>query len=618
MKKSDLFLGFFLLALLTGGIWGIGMAIDAQEQTGVAPGYEIPAAPVLSAESGCYKEPFVLHITAPEHTDIYYTLDGSRPTVNSLLYTEPLTISGGTGDTYVPNMQEYWMDGEGESHANIATVIRAAAIDKNGVSSSPVTASYFIGQDFLEDHTVISIVADPDDLFGDNGIYVTGKAYDDWYLNGQQGDAPMPNFLQKGKVWERPAVMEILQGESVLQQPVGIRIQGASMRYGENKRFSVYARKEYSGSSWFDIPLFGDWRTHSLALRSGFMNGYIMHLVQDRNIASAESNEVLVYLNGAMWYITIAQEKYSERYFQEKYGVDKDNVIIAKHGIIDTGKDGDQALYQAVYDFLESHDMSDPDAYEAFDRIIDIQSYIDYSCVNVYFGNLDYNETKNTLCWRARKPGKGEYEDGRWRWALYDLDLENLNYGVAWTDLNTFVMETHYAGGPFNTRPMWAALKQNALFRQQFVLSFMDMVNTTFTTDRAASAMDSWEITPYWWGMQQEWVQEFFPARTEAITGYLAEELALTGSRETLTLSVNDPQGGRIVLNTITPDLSQGSWSGTYFTDYPVTVTAVAEEGYVFTGWESSGLSPSAGSSAAVTVEIPVGGLSLQAVFRKK
>lgn len=514
MKRSDLLLGIFLIILLAGGIRGICLGIEAQEESGEDSRLYTLQPPEFSAASGFYDESFLLTITSPEHAAVHYTLDGSVPSADSPLYTEPLLISRGSGELHVPNMQEYWQDSQGESHEKTAAVIRAAAIDENGVASDTVTATYFIGQEHSPEQTIISLVADPEDLFGENGIYVTGKAYDDWYLNGQSGERPIPNFLRQGKEWERPAVIEIFQGDSHLRQPVGIRIQGASMRYGANKRFSVYARKKYGGSSWFDIPLFGQHRTHSLALRSGFMNGYIQHLVQDRDVASAESREVTVYLNGALWYLTIAQEKYSEKYFQEKYGVDDDNVIICKHGLVETGRESDQALYSEIYDFIETRNMYDPDAYEQLDRIMDIQSYIDYSCVNVYFGNLDYNETKNTVCWRTRKTGQGKYEDGRWRWALYDLDLENLNYGVLPEDINTFTMETHYAGGPFNTRPLWAALKQNSLFRQQFTISFMDMINTDFTPERAEEAMKDWGIASLRdWGMSEDWTRTFFPAR---------------------------------------------------------------------------------------------------------
>lgn len=617
MKKINMLLVLSLLVLTIVGVWGISLVTQEPLNTNIKLP---PSAPVLSAKSGFYNESFELTITAEKGVDIYYTLDGSIPTLDSVLYETPIVISAGGGrenpTTYVPNTTAYWSYDDGESHPNVATVLRAVAIDDNGFTSEIVTATYFVGETGFKENIIISIVADPEDLFGGSGIYVTGEEYDSWYLGEYEGTEPMPNFLKHGKDWERAAVIEFFQDtESFLQQAVGIRIQGKHARDLKNKRFSVYARKEYSGSSWFDIPLFGEFRSHAIVLRSGFMNGYIQHLVQDRDVASAESYEVIVYLNGAEWYITLVQDKYTEKYFQEHYGVDDDNVIIVKNGAAVSEDAQEQELYQAMYDFLDTHDMSLDESYEQLDQIMDIQSYIDYSCVNVYFANLDYNESVNTLCWRAKKQTVGEYGDGRWRWGFYDMDLDNLNYGIKMEDINTFTQESQYGYEAFNTRPMYVALKQNDIFRRQFVLSFMDIVNTVFTAESAAAAMDSWTITLPWWGMKDDWVETFFPARNKAITGYLAEEFELTGTQEKVTLSVSDEEAGYIVLNTITPELADGSWSGSYFTDYPITVTAVANNGHRFVGWRSNEADLQQPDLKTMTVEIPEGGLTLVAVF---
>ncbi len=618
MKKID-----FCIVLGVAAVFAALLAFfwqgEETEQREAWSGF-MPEAPCLSAESGFYEEPFWLEMIAPEGAKVYYTLDGSLPDAEACLYREPIEITPGGGResevTFVRNMQLDWVEAEGESHVNAATVIRACALYEDGRASETVTATYFVGEGHFRDKLVVSLVADPEDLFGDNGIYVTGKAYDEWYLGDQSGEMPVPNFLQRGEAWERPGVVELFSGESILQQKVGLRIQGASARDYGNKRFSVYARKKYSGSSWLETSLFGGSRVHSFALRSGFMNGYIQQLVQDRDVASARSREVIVYLNGALWYITMAQEKYSGKFFQENYGIQDDNIIMVKAGALEKGQEGDLALYHAVYEFLNAHDMGEASSYEALDRLMDIQSYIDYCCVNVYFANLDFNETKNTVCWRARKTGHGKYEDGRWRWALYDLDLENLNYGVAFEEINTFTTDTHYAGSAFNTRPMYVALKKNPEFRRQFVTSFMDMVNTDFTVERASEVMREWGATAQWWGMLPDWTETFFPARTEAVLGHLSEEFGLTGKCESLRLAVSEGGAGQILLNTIRPDLTQGEWSGRYFTDYPVTVTAVAQEGYRFVGWKSDAWEKTE-TKETLEIKLPAGGFSLEAVFEK-
>ena len=55
-----------------------------------------PEAPVFDLEEGCYAEAQTLTITAPEGTEICYTLDGSTPDgENGLLYEEPIPITEG-------------------------------------------------------------------------------------------------------------------------------------------------------------------------------------------------------------------------------------------------------------------------------------------------------------------------------------------------------------------------------------------------------------------------------------------------------------------------------------------------------------------------------------------
>ena len=90
----------------------------------------------------------------------------------------------------------------------------------------------------------------------------------------------------------------------------------------------------------------------------------------------------------------------------------------------------------------------------------------------------------------------------------------------------------------------------------------------------------------------------------------MAEAMELTGSLEKVTLQATD--GGSIVLNTIEPDLISGEWSGFYYTDYPIKVTAIAEEGYRFAGWGGK----CEGTQETVEVPVTEGGIVIKAVFK--
>lgn len=595
-----------------------------------AAGFRQVARPSLSCESGFYTEPFELEISSEPGTAVYYTVDGSVPTADSFLYTGPIRIYDRSPEENVyrsvRNVTKDWLNYEPEeTPVGKAYILRAVAVSGDGSVSEPVTATYFVDMDSYRQSRVISLVADPDDLWGEDGIYVTGREYDAWYLNGQSGEEPERNYGQHGRDYEVEASFEYFSEELTFAQNIGLRITGASNREDPMKNFTLYARKEYGGSNNFDGKIFSDVSSHKLTLRQGHANTFCQTLVRDRDIATQRYRCVSVFLNGEFWYNTSLLEKYDACYFEERYGIDRSNIVVNNQGGVGEGTEEDLALRREIDGFVESHDLAEPSAYEAFGRLVDLQSYIDFICANVYMDNMDFSESGNVIMWRSREKGFGEYEDGRWRWALYDLDAAGWGDYIYWgldtqQEKNSFSLQPRFVEQPVNQQRIFQALKRNPDFRGQFVLTFMDMVNENFSYEKVESEIEEYDRalqasgggTRIDWGRED--YEEFYRNRAGYITAYLGEEFGLSGSLEDVTLSVDDPAGGMVVLNTIEPDLSSGSWSGRYYTDYPVTVEARPAPGYVFAGWEGEM------DSQESRIQVPVreGGISLQAVFQKK
>lgn len=576
-------------------------------------------APVLSVAPGFYNSEFDLEIFAEEGTEIYYTLDGSDPATDAVLYENPIHVYDKSDEANkyrsINNVTRDWNQNElGLEPVDKGFVVRAVAVSEEGQLSDIVTATYFINLDQYQQNTVISLVADPEDLFGDNGIYVTGKVYDEWYLNGQNGEEPVPNFMNKGRLYEIEGSLEVMSPESYVNQSSGIRIFGSSSREIPLKRFSVYSRKEYSDSYSFNMELFEGIETHSFALRQGYGNAFTQQLVLDRDIAAQNGYPVIVFLNGEYWYDSILLEKYDTLYFSEYYNIDRDNIVVIKDGEVSEGVDADFALYKEIYDYINTHDLSKEEYYKEFSDIIDIQSYIDFMCINIYAQNMDYGNQKNTILYRARENRGGEYNDGRWRWALYDLDCMNwMDQDIFGVDalymVNTFSTQPRFVDVPINKQAIYVALKNNDAFCKQFVLTFMDLVNTAFSMDTVFAKMN--EFGP---GISPEYFIEFFENRPAYIVPCLAEEFGLAGTLQPVTLTVNDEEAGYIMLNTITPELKNNTWSGNYYTDYPVEVKAVANKGYRFVGWSGS----TSSNEACLQVPVTEGGITLNAIFEKQ
>ncbi|MCR4656873.1 MAG: CotH kinase family protein [Lachnospiraceae bacterium] len=494
-------------------------------------------APVFSVESGFYPDEFMLELSLPskeasgqEQADIYYTLDGSAPSVYSLKYEGPIRVYDRKGeDTPCLNAQRVVYDYEEYEpefeDADRAFIIRAAAFDTEGNRSRTSDAVYFVGDTEYEDKKVISLTADYELLFGLNGICVTGPLYDAWYLNGREGEQPQVNFWLSGRASEIEGNLQFFDnGRHEGGQDVGLRVFGGSTRDLPLKHFSIYSRKAYSGSDSFSVDFFDTKRpVHSVALRDGTADAVLQELVSGRDVASQEHAEVSVFLNGEFWFDTFVCEKYSPEYFYEHKGIAENNLILVKEGEIDDGMPGDELLYQQIYAFIGEHDLGNPEAYEEFGNIIDVQSYIEYLCANIYGCNLDQDEQINRMLYRARTPVGGGDNDGRWRWALYDMDLldrifDTLDYYEVdeAAQINSFNARVTENSVNFEEQTLFKALMQNETFRMSFIDTFMEMMDEDFSYERVKPVLSKF-------GAGEE-MEEFFLNRKEYMTQYIYEE----------------------------------------------------------------------------------------------
>lgn len=564
-------------------------------------------APQPSVPGGYYEEDFTLELTAPPYGKIYYTTDGSTPTQDSRVYDGgiPITDRSAEPNVYhnIPNVVRDWKDfAPTRESVKKGTVVRAVYISDWGSKSDILTQTYFVGLRAPEHGYTLSLVFEDEDVFGEDGIYVTGKAYDDWYLNDGTGEAPTPNYMVKREV----GVVAELLGDTgdVMNQNVGIRIQGASGREWWDKRFTLVARKEFGGSPVFDTVLYDGVLTHSVMLKSQLPDAIVADLAADRAVALQGSIPVSLYLNGEHWYDCYMLERYDKQYFRQHYQVD-DRVLV-KNGTVKERDDFDaqQYDYTTFMGWVQDSDFTDPAEWAAFQEQADVQSYIDYTAINFMLCNLDYGDYYNYVLWRAPPLGGRQGESARWQWCVYDVDaltwVHEEKYGPR-EAVNTFDFDE---GKGINYTSIFPSLRVNAEFRQRFATSFMDILNNNFAPERVEKVLQKY-------GCDLDYLNGYFRKRPEYAAKYLAQELGLTGSLETLTVTA-DPEMGSVTVNTSQIDLSSGSWSGRYYTDYPITVTAQAKEGYTFVGWKGDAdtLEPS------LTLSMD-GGLNLEAVFVK-
>ena len=655
-------------------IWGTARYGSPGESNFLLTAYTVPSLeqPVLSVASGFYDEAFLLSMQCKAGEAIYYTMDGSMPTTQSEIYEEPVLIQDtSVNDNYYAAMSGISVQGDyvPTELLDKSCVVRAVSVNEAGETSDVVTAVYFVGfqnKEGYDDIKVLALNAEPEDLFSNQrGIYVLGETYESYLAACEEPEytAYTPaNYLNRGRMWERTAEMALFDSEKelLLEGQIGIRIHGGSTRSYRQKGFNFYGREEYGEETMemggFMLRTSGAKDTYLTMLRDVFNQS----LVEDRAVAIQRGEPCVLFLNGEYWGLYNLQERYSAAYFEKYYGIPENNLIVLKDSRanditttrVTVGRESDKAAYEALLQYAREKDLSLPEHYGEICTMMDVQSFIDYFVTEMYVGNTDW-PVNNVCRFKSREVREDSaYEDGRWRWALYDTD-ESTGGGSTGYDMNPFEGETYYHKvSPMDTELM-ANLLENDTFRRQFYMTFMDMINKNFAYPQVRDKLyemadiyalpmvnsyhrfrkEEYTIDTFWDNIAV--LDEYMQNRPAYIISYLADAMDLSGTTGQVILqtacltekgmsfeSVGENQtvgsagelsseGGYIVLNTITPTMEQGQWQGIYLTDYPVTATAVAREGYRFAGWQGSYDSTEETIEADVTQE----GICLRAVF---
>lgn len=619
------------------------------------PEVSLPA-PVFSVESGFYSEPFEVDITAPEGSIIYYTLDGSNPTHDSCTYNTPLMIgdAGQNENVLIARTdlcpQEYQYTPS--FPVDKATILRAVCYDsRNDTVSKVVTKVYFVGYDGrgeYDNFPIISIVTDPDNLFdAETGIYGNGIVFEKYKEEGgmQNGElmnsytdregevhrrSMASNAFNEGREWERESTISYFDNlhELCFEQNIGIRIAGNFTRTYRQKSISIYGRDIYEERVMLPYDFFPDTSYSSIKLRNGGNNNgtvmitdaFLEELVMGRNVSIQRSTPCIVFLNGEYWGIYNIRERYKEEYFSNHYGVRENNIWVMDGDTASIGDSEAQNAYEFMIELVKECDLSYDDVYDMICENIDVQSFIDYFCINLYAGNADVSMRENTALWRTIENEEGMYGDGKWRWMLFDMDMSLQSYDETyWLEKCNLMNE-----------PVMQSLLDNERFRKQFCITFMDIANVNYAYDTVHRKLAEWENLykeqvvkthrcfggedfneETFHGYIME-IDDFFRDRFSFAMESLAYAFGLTGKLETITVEKPDSERGTVTINTASLDGLE-EWSGQYFTDYPITISANPKEGYRFVGWGGDINS----EESTVEIRLPEGGLRVEAVFEK-
>jgi hypothetical protein len=529
---------------------------------------------VFSSNGGKHTTGFGLSLGSLNPLDsIYYTTDGSIPDVSDTRYTGPIVI-------------------------NANKVIRARVIKYNVLPGPIGTRTFVTGRN--HDLPIICLSTEPGNLWDEmSGIYAMGP--------NPPGDYPYFN-ANFWKDWERPVHFELydVSGAKKVDQEVGMKIFGAWSRAADQKSIALFARKSY-GKGSLKYQFFKDKpidKFESLVLRNSgndnmglqFHDCFMTGLTREMDIDRQAYQPAAIYLNGEYWGLLNIREKVSIDYVAENHMVDADSVNLLE-GPGNT-VDGTNDDYIDVVNYMNIKTTLQNDAdYNWVPDKIDLNNFIQYQLTQIYLNNRDWPGNNNKF-WKTTSPGS------KWRWIIYDTDFGFGIWNTADYQLNTlqFALEPN---GPDWPNPPWSTLflrrlTTNAGFRKNFIIQFCDRLNQDFHPDRITADLDSLEALydneivynfSRWWGSYDEWIwrinnrKTFGTNRPEYCRSFLQSQFLLS-SQANVNIDVSDPAAGYVKLNTIYP--KEFPFSGIYFKNIPITMTAIPKPGYRFVKWEGT------------------------------
>lgn len=330
----------------------------------------VPSAlPAADTAPGVYENVSSLEIVLSGPGEIYYTMDCSVPTAASARYTGPIRIDR-------------------------TTVIRAVCCEPDKAPSDPLTLSYIVN----EGHSlpVVSLVADPADMYGSSGIY-----------SHPQQD------------WERPASVAFFSADGGFSIACGVRISGQTSRGREHKSFRLLFRDRYGGR--LEYPLYPDYRItgfSSLLLRAGLDAKYAvirepfftrLALPYKDTTLVQNTRMVVAYVNGVYFGLYILTEAYSEDFYADWFEVSADSVQLTKGYLYD----GSHEVLQLMR-YATGNDMTVDEHYHRVADRIDLDSLTDWAIFQAYYHNADVSG--NVRYYNCAQNG------GKWQFALYDVE----------------------------------------------------------------------------------------------------------------------------------------------------------------------------------------------------
>jgi hypothetical protein len=519
----------------------------------------------FSVPGGFYSSAQTVTLSAPGGASIYYTKNGSFPTVNSSKFGSAIAVSA-------------------------TIILRARCIDADKIAGPVITNTYLINEK-ARTLPVVSIVADSSFLW----------------------DVTIGIYKNSYKLKEIPASIEFIttDGKKAFQVNAGIGPGSLTSYDCPQIPWQISLEPKY-GNEFIDYRLFakpiikfirlrlrnsGDaWATNLMA------DNIIEALIDGQANTQAQAyRPVIVYINGKYWGIMDLREQFDPEFYVQNFGItDTATLNEIKLSLIPGSVMATEGLelirgtwtdYKSMLSTIKGG--IDASRYATVKSLIDVTSLADHTIMHHYAVNTSWGH--NMQMWKV--------SGTPWRWLNVDFDRAFEYSKVA---INLF---SNSGGGTSAMIPhdtIFSKLVAYTEFKNLFVQRYAAHLNSTFSATRVGAIIDSINdiLSPEmadhvarWkaddgipsvsaWQTEVRNMEKFVTERPAIATAILASQFSLAGTAQ-LTVNLSIAGAGDIYIAGV--KMCSGTSALNFYKNIPVSVKAVAKPGFAFVRWEGLG-----------------------------
>lgn len=546
------------------------------------------ATPTISPAGGVFATGQTVTIAAQPGAEIRYTVDGNDPVATSKLYTGPIAVSASQS-------------------------VRARAFVAGSATSLQATESYVI------DATEAQLYADQKVLM------VTMTPAEVKLMKAANKDARFATTfdLRDGN----GATIFKGNAESTVGGSLGSVGSQANMPLNISLRDSL-------GAKDFTYALFPNKGTQTIEkfrLRNSgndwyyarMRDAFAHNLVAETDTLWSDFTPTVVFVNGQYNGLMDLREREDGTMVEQATQTSKDAVQFINQGRDIEGGAAARQAWTDIKNYFSRTNMSVPANYAEAEKRVDIQSVADVTAAYSWAAVWDW-PWKNFHAWRSAAT------DNKWHMKVHDFDISMDITPAKAFGAPTSAKENVYSKLGNNEQAIFASLIKSPQFKDLYANTVADQLNYTFDPVRTNAKLDQFVamIEPYMaefraknpsLGTAAQWkttdvarLRAFLNERNANIDKQTQTQYKLS-PRIPVTVGVNDQSQGAVKLNSL--DLTgkftaAGTFTGSYYPEVPITVTAQPKPGYTFVRWEGS----SSSTDAQLTLA-PKDAKSLTAVF---